>query len=183
MVNTHILKSYILSKIDLNFNRISYKVNEEKKSKEKEGDLVKDDIIQDYDSVLKESGVLTSVSGIIFGFLLNISINSPKGFTIEDSVILMISLYSVSFAVSFFVMPIIYHHIQYPYRDIEKFKIRSHKFIKFGMIPGAITMYLGLLLGLKFSLHTGIGPAYEYFSYILAIGPFILVYIFFKYRK
>jgi hypothetical protein len=48
------------------------------------------------------------------------------------------------------------------------------------MIPGAITMYLGLLLGLKFSLHTGIGPAYEYFSYILAIGPFILVYIFFN---
>jgi hypothetical protein len=95
--------------------------------------------------------------------------NSPKGFTIEDSVILMISLYSISFAVSFFVMPIIYHHIQYPYRDIEKFKIRSHKFIKFGMIPGAITMYLGLLLGLKFSLNAGIGSTYEHFSYILAI--------------
>jgi hypothetical protein len=88
-------------------------VNEEKKSKEKEGEVVKDDIIQDYDSVLKESGVLTSVSGIIFGFLLNISINSPKGFTIEDSVILMISIYSISFAVSFFVMPIISHHIQF----------------------------------------------------------------------
>jgi hypothetical protein len=58
-------------------------VNEEKKpKKEKEGDVVEDDIVQDYDSVLKESGVLTSVSGIIFGFLLNISINSPKGFTI-----------------------------------------------------------------------------------------------------
>jgi hypothetical protein len=32
-------------------------------------------------------------------------------------------------------------------------------------------------------LHTGIGPTYEYFSYILAIGPFVLVYIFFKKRK
>ncbi|HEX2407345.1 MAG TPA: hypothetical protein VHJ38_09075 [Nitrososphaeraceae archaeon] len=157
-------------------------MNEEKNSK-KEKEAVKDDIIQDYDTVLKESGVLTSISGIIFGFLLNISINSPKGFTIEDSIILMMSLYSISFAVSFFVMPIIYHHIQYPYRDLEKFKIRSHQFIKFGMIPGAITMYLGLLLGLKFSLHTGIGPAYEYFSYILAIGPLVLVYIFFKKRK
>ena len=71
-------------------------MNEEKKSKEKEGDLVKDDIIHDYDSVLKEGGVLTSVSGIIFGFLLNISINAPQGFTIEDSIILMISLYSIS---------------------------------------------------------------------------------------
>ena len=76
-------------------------MNEVKKpKKEKEGDdIIKDDIIHDYDSVLKESGVLTSVSGIIFGFLLNISINSPKGFTIEDSIILMISLYSISFAV------------------------------------------------------------------------------------
>ncbi|MGI9011010.1 MAG: hypothetical protein ACR2F1_07470 [Nitrososphaeraceae archaeon] len=149
---------------------------------EKKRDVEKD-IIEDYDSVLRESSVLTSVSGIIFGFLLNISINSPDGFTIEDSLILMISLYSISFAVSLFVMPIIYHHVQYPYKDIEKFKIRSHKFIKFGMIPGAITMYLGLLLGLKFSLNTGIGSSYEHFSYILAIVPFILVYIFFKKRK
>jgi hypothetical protein len=105
-------------------------VNKKKPKKEKEGDIVKDDIIQDYDSVLKESGVLTSVSGIIFGFLLNISINSPKGFTIEDSVILMISLYSVSFAVSFFVMPIIYHHIQYPYRDIDMCPICKKKLIE-----------------------------------------------------
>ena len=148
-----------------------------KENKSKEGE-VKDDIIHDYDSVLKESGVLTSVSGIISGFLLNISINPPDGFTIEDTIILMISLYSISFAISFFIMPIVYHHIQYPYTDIEKFKIRSHRFIKFGIIPGAITMYLGLVLGLKF-----IGPYYEHFSYILAIVPFILVYIFFKMRK
>jgi hypothetical protein len=151
--------------------------------KEKTREEVKDDIVEDYDSVLKESGVLTSVSGIIFGFLLSISINSPNGFTVEDSLILMISLYSVSFAVSFFVMPIIYHHVQYPYTDLNKFKIRSHQFIKFGMIPGAITLYLGLLLGLKFSLHNGIGPNYEHFSYALAIVPFVLVYIFFRKRK
>jgi hypothetical protein len=84
-------------------------MNEKEKSKEE----VKDDIVKDYDIVLRESSVLTSVSGIIFGFLLNISINSPDGFTVEDSLILMISLYSISFAVSFFVMPIVYHHIQY----------------------------------------------------------------------
>lgn len=151
-------------------------------SKEKKSE-VQDDIIEDYDSVLRESSVLTSVSGIIFGFLLNISINSPNGFTTEDSIILMISLYSITFAVSLFVMPIIYHHIQYPYKDINKFKIRSHFFIKIGMILGAIAMYTGLLLGLKFSLHDGIGPVYEHFSYILAIVPFVFVIIFFKKRK
>ena len=83
---------------------------------EKSKEEVERDIIHDYDSVLRESSVLTSVSGIIFGFLLNISINSPIGFSVEDSIILMISLYSISFAISFFIMPIIYHHIQYPYR-------------------------------------------------------------------
>jgi hypothetical protein len=140
-------------------------------------------IYKDYDSVLRESSVLTSVSGIIFGFLLNISINSPSSFSKEDSLILMISLYSISFAVSLFVMPIVYHHLQYPYKDIEKFKIRSHRFIKFGLIPAAITLYLGLLLGLKFSIHVGIEPNYEKFAYLLAIVPFILVFIFFINRK
>lgn len=110
-------------------------------SKEKKSE-VKEDIIEDYDSILRESGVLASVSGIIFGFLLNISINSPEGFTTEDSIILMLALYSISFAVSFFVMPIVYHHIQYPYRDIEKFKMRAHYFIKIGICPGAIPLYL-----------------------------------------
>ena len=43
-------------------------MDEEKKSKE-----VKGDNIEDNDSNLRESSVLTSVSGIIFGFLLNIS--------------------------------------------------------------------------------------------------------------
>ena len=38
-------------------------------------------------------------------------------------------------------------------------------------------------LGLKFGLHNGIGPFYEHFSYILAIVPFVLVYIFFRKRK
>ena len=48
---------------------------------------VKDDIVKDYDSVVREGSVLSSVSGIIFGFLLNISINSLTGFTTEDSLI------------------------------------------------------------------------------------------------
>lgn len=99
---------------------------------EKSKEEVKRDIIHDYDSVLRESSVLTSVSGIIFGFLLNISLNSPTGFSTDDSIILMISLYSITFAVFLFVMPIIYHHIQYPYKDIDKFKMRAHYFIKMG---------------------------------------------------
>lgn len=54
---------------------------------------------------------------------------------------LMVSLYSITFAVFLFVMPMIYHHTQYPYKDIEKFKMRAHCFIKVGVIPGAVTVF------------------------------------------
>jgi hypothetical protein len=34
----------------------------------------KDRLLRDYDTVLKESAILTSFGGILFGFLLNISV-------------------------------------------------------------------------------------------------------------
>src|ERR671929_1185023 len=95
---------------------------------------VKDDLVKDYDAVIRESALLTTVSGFLFGFLLNISINTPKGFGPIDSIVLMISLFAITLAVSLFAMPMVYHHLQYPYRDLEKFKLRSHKFIKFGIV-------------------------------------------------
>jgi hypothetical protein len=102
----------------------------------------KEDVIKDYDSVIRESSLLTTVCGFLFGFLLNISINTPKGFAAEDSIVLLVALYSVSFAVSFFAMPAIYHHLQYPYRDLEKFKLRAHRFMRFGIAPAAFTLDL-----------------------------------------
>jgi hypothetical protein len=86
----------------------------------------------------------------IIWFFTKYSLNSPKGFSAEESIILMVSLYSITFAVFLFVMPIIYNHTKYPYKDIEKFKMRNHYFIKVGVITRAVAMYLGLLLGLKF---------------------------------
>jgi hypothetical protein len=141
---------------------------------------IKDDLVKDYDAVIRESALLTTVSGFLFGFLLNISINTPKGFTAGDSIVLMIALFSITFAVSFFAMPVVYHHLQYPYSDLEKFKLRSHKFIKFGVVPAAFTLYLGLDLGLKLgfpSINT------DYLAFILAAIPFIFIFVFFRERK
>ena len=59
------------------------------KEHERENDI-KDDIIKDYNSIIRESALLTTVSGFLFGFLLNISINTPKGFGPLDSIVLMI---------------------------------------------------------------------------------------------
>ena len=157
--------------------------NEEENDKDKEK-IAKEDIIETYDSILQESGLLTTVTGFIFGFLLNISLTPPKEFNEIDSLVLMIALFSITFAVSLFAMPVIYHHLQYPYRSFEKFQYRSHRFIKAGIIPASITLYLGLELGLDLGLRIGFKSLNtDYIAFLLATIPFIFVYSVFKRRK
>jgi hypothetical protein len=135
-----------------------------------------DRLIRGYDTIVKESALLTTTGGILFGFLLNISINPPEDFSLINRVILLVALYSITIAVSLFVMPVIYHHVQYPYRDLEKIKDRSHKFITFGLMPAGITLYLALEIALSFTVSREI-------AFGLAAIPFLLVYMLFKKRK
>jgi hypothetical protein len=51
-----------------------------------------DKLIRRYDTILKESALLTTFSGILFGFLLNISVSTPSTFTTIDVIILIIAL-------------------------------------------------------------------------------------------
>ncbi|HYY50919.1 MAG TPA: hypothetical protein VE643_08600 [Nitrososphaeraceae archaeon] len=154
------------------------------KEHDNENNDIKDDIIRDYDSIIRESALLTTVSGFLFGFLLNISLNTPKGFGPLDSIVLMISLFAITLAVSLFAMPVVYHHLQYPYRDLQKFKLRSHRFIKFGIVPAAITLYLGLDLGLDLGLKLGFPSMnFDYLGFIIAGIPFAFIYILFRERK
>jgi hypothetical protein len=81
-------------------------------------------------------------------------------------------------------MTVFYHNLQYPYRNIDKFKFRSHRYIVIVTEPLFITLYLGLLLGLKFGLHLAFdSPVIEYWAYILSLVPFASVYIFYRFRK
>lgn len=142
----------------------------------KEVDSAKDGLVQDYGTVLRESAVLTAFAGILFGFLFNTSVSAPDSLIFADRVSLLIALFSITVAVLLFVMPVIYHHLQYPYTDIEKFKIRSHRFIMFGLIPAGITLYVGL----EIALSSVMAPGY---AFALAAVPFVMVYIFFRLRK
>jgi hypothetical protein len=135
-----------------------------------------DKLIQRYDTILKETALLTTFCGILFGFLLNMAINVPNNFAIIDEITLIVALYSITVAASLFVMPVVYHHLQYPYVSLNKFKSRSHRFILSGLIPAGITLYLGLEL----ALHSLLGSIE---SFILASLPFILVYFLFRARK
>lgn len=141
---------------------------------EKEG---KDKLSPDYGSVLRENAILTTFSAFLFGFLLNIAINPSKGFILIDKIILLISLFSITISAVLFIMPVIYHHLEYPYIDFNKFKERSHRFTLFGLIPAMITLFLGLQLATR-SLVENITV-----SFVLGTIPFILIYVFYRLRK
>lgn len=135
-----------------------------------------DKLVQRYDTILKESALLSTFAGILFGFLLNMAINVPGHFEFIDKVTLVVALYSTTVAASLFVMPVVYHHLQYPYGSLDKFKSRSHRFIILGLIPAGLTLYLGLQL----AIHSLLGSIE---SFLLASLPFILVYFLFRARK
>jgi hypothetical protein len=139
-----------------------------------------DKLIKDYNAILRESTLLTTVSGFIFGFIFNATINTPKNFTPMDSIILMLALFTSTCSICIFIMPVVYHN-----SDLEKFKRRSHNFVVFGLVPGAVTLYLGLLLGLRLGVKLGVPSAsgIDYLSIILAFVPFGIAYLAFKKRK
>ncbi len=143
---------------------------------DKEKKEEKDRLIRDYDTIVRESALLTTSGGILFGFLLNISINAPENFSLINKITLLAALYSITIAVSLFVMPVVYHHMQYPYRDLDKFKERSHRFMMFGLIPAGVTLYLALEIALSLTVGGAI-------AFGLAAIPFLLVYILFRKRK
>src|SRR5437588_12111318 len=127
---------------------------------------------RDYDTVLKESAILTTFGGVLFGFLLNISIRGANQLIYSEKII---ALFSITIAVSLFVMPVIYHHLQFPYSDVDKFKRRAHRFIIFGLIPTAFTLYLGMVLAFS--------PLIDELAYFVAGLPFAFVYVLYRMRK
>ena len=77
-----------------------------------EEDSSKDRLLRDYDTVLKECTLLTTFGGVLFGFLLNISIRGANQLIYPEKIVLVLALFSITIAVSFFVMPVIYHHLR-----------------------------------------------------------------------
>jgi hypothetical protein len=134
-----------------------------------------DSLTRDYDTILKEAALLTTFTGILFGFLLNISVTALNELNYAERIILVLALFSITIAASLFVMPVVYHHIQFPYSNLEKFKIRAHRFILFGLLPTAVTLYLGVILAFS--------PIVGIYALVIAGLPFSLVAILYRLRK
>ena len=146
----------------------------------------RDKLIDDYDSVLRESALMTTVAGILFGFILNISVRPPDEFSIVNEFTLIVSLLSIVIATLLFSMPVIYHHIQYPYSRFDKFQLRSHRFIVFGIVPFFLTLYLSLTLAISILLdHSTFDGMFfqDNIGFVMALFPFVIIYILYKKRK
>lgn len=137
----------------------------------------KDKLISDYGSIIRESALLTTFSAFLFGFLLNISIAYSSGFDLPDKIILLVALFSITVSISLFIMPVIYHHLEYPYMDFKKFKERSHRFTLFGLIPAMITLFLGLELAMASLVQNHL------VALLLGTIPFVLIYVFYRLRR
>jgi hypothetical protein len=74
---------------------------------DKEKQKEEDRLILGYDMIVRESALLTTAGGILFGFLLDISINTPEGFSSINKITLLVALYSITIAISLFVMPVL----------------------------------------------------------------------------
>ena len=105
-----------------------------------------DGLVENYRTILNELALLTTVSVLLFGFLLT-SAGSFADTTFEET-LYSVAIVLVATATLVFVLPVAYHHIQYPYQDFEKFTERTHGWIVLGLPLLGGSLYLSLSLAI-----------------------------------
>jgi Family of unknown function (DUF6328) len=109
-----------------------------------------DKLLENYRSILNEFSLLTTVSVLLFGFLLtssSIATSDVEQWTYTVAVVL------VATATLIFVLPVAYHHLQFPYYDFAKFRLRAHNWIRIGLPLLGASFYLTLVLSISSIFH------------------------------
>jgi hypothetical protein len=130
------------------------------------------------DQVLGECRLLMTISGILFGFLLNVSVFKMEGLTPVGECVLTLALTSSAVSVLIFLLPAIYHHTRsFPLttEEAKKVYIRSHRFIVWGLSSLILTIYFSLLL----VFHTLV----TWYAFIIVTAILAVPAMLFKMRK
>jgi hypothetical protein len=103
------------------------------------------ELIENYRTLLNELALLTTVSVLLFGFLLASPglADSELEKWLHAAAILMVAT-----ATLVFVLPVAYHHLQFPYADFDKFRARTHNWMRIGMPLLGTSLYLSLSLAI-----------------------------------
>ena len=130
------------------------------------------EFVQNYRTILSELSLLCTVSVLLFGFLLTFSTDSD---TTLEQWLYAVAIILVASATTVFVLPVAYHHLQFPYNDFEKFQARTHRWMAFGLPMLSGGMYVSLSLG--------IWSLFEELSLLVAAIPLLATYVAFVLRK
>jgi hypothetical protein len=129
-------------------------------------------LIENYRTILNELALLTTVSVLLFGFLLA----SPE---IADSDleqwVYAAAIVLIATATLVFILPVAYHHLQFPYPNFAKFQARTHNWLRIGLPLLLIGFYLSLVLA--------IASIFEEASVVIAGLPLVATLLAFYLRK
>jgi hypothetical protein len=132
-----------------------------------------DVLITDYRETLAELALMTTVSVLLFGFLL------ANASTFADSSLeewmFAAATVLVASATLAFILPVAYHHYEFPYRNFAKFQARSHRWVLLGLPLLGAGLYLSLCLA--------IWPLFDAFALGVAALPFLAAAVLFIVRK
>ncbi|MGA7076056.1 MAG: DUF6328 family protein [Halobacteriota archaeon] len=128
--------------------------------------------------ILAEARHLTTVSGILFGFLLTVSVGYITQIPgIVHRVVLLLALICTGSATLIFILPPLYHHLRFPMdqKQTLQFFWRSHKFILWGIVP----LYAGVYFSVFLALYNVIGAL----GVVIATGMVIIPFVAYELRK
>ena len=128
--------------------------------------------------VLAEARLFTTVSGILFGFLLTASVADTSQLPgVIQRILLLLALVCTASATLMFILPPLYHHLRFPMNQKQRaqFFWRSHKFLVWGIVP----LYAGVYFSVFLALYSLIGA----YAVILATGILIVPFIAYELRK
>ncbi len=128
--------------------------------------------------IIAEVRQFTTVAGVLFGFLLTVSVAyinvlpSPV-----QRALLVLALICTAAATLIFILPPLYHHMRFPMdrKQTLQFYWRSHKFIVWGIVP----LYVGVYFSILLALYSIIGL----YALILATAVVIVPFIAYELRK
>jgi hypothetical protein len=122
--------------------------------------------------ILAEVRHFTAVSGILFGFLLTVSVAYTAQVPwIIPRVLLILALVCTGSATLIFILPPLYHHLRFPMdqKQTLQFFWRSHKFILWGIVP----LYAGVYFSVFLALYNVIGALAAVIATLMVLIPFV----------
>jgi hypothetical protein len=105
-----------------------------------------DSLIENYRTILNELALLTTVSVLLFGFLL-----ASPGIATSDveQWVYAVAVVLIATSTLVFILPVVYHHLQFPYRNFRKFESRTHNWLRIGLPLLGAGFYLSLVLSIS----------------------------------